>query len=564
MKKVKHSYFKDDIRKMLFLYAIIPVFLLTFVCLIIFLGSWKISVEKTNYRNNQEITLDLETTVTSYISIIENLVHQENIIQHDIGTSEKVNIFEEIYGIANQVDRKANLYIFDEQLQPIIQGTNTIPSYLNGKHYSEWGIYRIMNRNPDKVAIKIVKDEDSDSMQFVMGKSILDGEEKRGYVIFVLDSKQYQIPIASLETQTMITDHYGWVYATNNYNFLDNLNRFALNNDRPEGNIQYESNQYYITNSGILEEQIFIYSISPLSSQRMIFRSIFIIILLIFVMMITLIFISTKKMAASKTRDLYKVIGGFEKVKEGDLNTYLELSNQDEFSVIGEAYNIMIDSLKEQIENNKEMVRLVNASQTKQLESQFNTHFLYNTLENIRFMCKLDPDMASKMTVNLSTLLRYSISNAQEEVTVEEDALYTENYMSILKYRFNQRFHYVIDVIPEVKQLIIPKLIMQPLIENSIKYGFEEREHLNIKVTAYLEGTNLVISCWDDGAGMDKKVLEEVRSMLRQKRNKTNHFGLFNIHRRVQLRCGENYGIQIESTQGIETYLKVILPIRYK
>ncbi len=561
MKKIKHSYFKDDIRKMLFLYAIIPVFSLTFVCLVIFWGSWKLSVEKTNHKDNQEITLDLETTVTSYISIIEKLVKQDNIMNHRISTSERVSIFEEIYGTANQLDRKANLYVFDEQLQPFIQGTNIIPSYL--KSYGDWGIYRIMNQNPDKIAIKIVEDSDSDSMHLVIGKSILNGDEKCGYVIFVLDSKEFKVPIANLQSQIIITNNYGWVYTTNNYIFLDNLNRFALNNNKPKGNIEYKSSRYYVSYHAILEDQIFIYSISPLSNQTLVFRSIFIIITFIFVMMISLIFISTKKMALSKTKDLYKVIDGFEKVKEGDLNTYLELSNNDEFSVIAESYNIMIDSLKEQIETNKEMARLVNDSQTKQLESQFNTHFLYNTLENIRFMCKLDPDMASKMTFNLSTLLRYSISNTQEEVTVEEDAVYTENYMSILKYRFNRRFHYNIDVVSEVKELIIPKLIMQPLIENSIKYGFEGRDHLNIQISAYLEEDNLVISCWDDGVGMEEKVLEEVREILRQKRNRTNHFGLFNIHRRVQLRCGENYGVQIESNKGLGTYLKVVLPIRY-
>jgi sensor histidine kinase YesM len=306
-----------------------------------------------------------------------------------------------------------------------------------------------------------------------------------------------------------------------------------------------------------------VYSILPLSNQLLIIKYIVIILLFVFAMMILFVFISSKGMASKKTKDLYAIIDTFEKAKEGDLDTHINITSNDEFETIAEAYNQMLDSLKDQIERNKEMGKLVTFSQTKQLESQFNPHFLFNTLENIRFMCKMEPDIASKMVLNLSTLLRYSISNTQEEVTVDEDIAYTENYMSILKFRFNQRFQYSIDITPEMEECIIPKLLIQPMIENSIKYGFVGRERLVVEISGFKEDDKLVMICSDDGAGMTPEILEEIQQVLNSSTNRSSHTGLYNINRRLQLKYGEEYGIQIESEYGKGTTLKVILPIKY-
>ncbi|ROR30526.1 histidine kinase/DNA gyrase B/HSP90-like ATPase [Mobilisporobacter senegalensis] len=564
MKNNKHSYFKDDIRKMLFLYAIIPVFLLSLVCVVIFWETWHYSMEKTNKTNNKDIITDLETTILAYTEVIDELIQQENIIDGKIDVSSRVQIFERIYGISNKLDRKANLYIFDRNLNSIISATKDLPEFLDGDYFINWGVFRNMNQNPDRVALKLVEDTASDSVQLVIGKPIIRKNTIKGYVVFVLDSKQFAIKLSKFGSQTVITDEYGWVYVSNNYDFLNTLQRFDLRGQKANGNIENEVGKYFITSNSILDNRIHIYSISSRSNIASIFKYIIVILIFVFVMITLLVFISTKKMAASKTKDLYKIIRAFEKVKEGNLDTYIEISGNDEFKIIGESYNLMLDSLKEQIENNKEMGKLVSSSQSKQLESQFNPHFLYNTLENIRFMCKLDSTLASDMIFSLSTLLRYSISNTREEVTVKEDVHYTENYMSILKYRFNRRFHYTMDIPSDVMSCIIPKLILQPLIENSIKYGFEGKEQLTVKISAYMEGNNLIMTCWDDGSGMSEKELEEMKQLLLQKTNKSNHFGLFNIHRRVQLKYGDEYGIQIESKQGTGTYLKVVMPIKYE
>lgn len=175
----------------------------------------------------------------------------------------------------------------------------------------------------------------------------------------------------------------------------------------------------------------------------------------------------------------------------------------------------------------------------------------------------MEPDIASKMVINLSTLLRYSISNTQEEVTIREDVAYTENYLSILKFRFNKRFHYSIDIAPEIEECIVPKLLIQPMIENSIKYGFAGREHLAVEINGYKEKDRLIMICSDDGAGMTPEMLAEIQQVLNSNVNHSSHTGLFNVNRRLQLKYGEEYGIHMESELDKGTTLKVTLPISY-
>ena len=563
MRNKKHSYYKDDMRRILLLYAIVPVALLTLVCLFLFWGTWRYSLEKNNRNDNTRIAADVETTVAAYIKLAEEFAQQSNILSSDLDVGKRVEIFEKIYKISNELDRKAYLYVFDRNFLPVISSTKTVPEYLDGNYYANWGIFRIMNQAPQDAALKLVADDTTDSEELVIGKAIVNGGEIEGYVIFALDSRQYQKQIADQESQTVITDENGGVFLNNNYSFLNNLNRFALSGQTTTGNIENDYGKYYVTSTSLFNNRIYIYSLSPLSSQTTVFLSIFLILFFVFFMMILAVFISTKKMAAKKTRDLYTIIEAFEKVKKGNLDTYVDISSNDELAVIGESYNVMISSLNEQKDRNKEMGLLVTDSQTKQLESQFDPHFLFNTLENIRFMCKLDPQSASKMIFNLATLLRYSISNTQEEVSVKDDIFYTKNYMSILKYRFNDHFHYKIDLPEELQKCIIPKLIVQPMIENSIKYGFVGKENLSIRISGYIEDGKLVLICTDDGAGIKAEDLTEIRQIMMQNTNMSSHSGLYNIHRRVQLRYGGEYGIHIDSVQGHGTSIKVVLPAKY-
>lgn len=559
MGKVKHSYFKD-IRKMFFLYAMVPVALLTVVGLTASWFVWKHDLERTTQSDNAKMADILETAVTSYSSVIEK-VAKERYVLDGMTVDQRVSIFREIYDISNKLDRRGYLYVFDRHMESVVSGTSEIPNYLDMGNYLDWGIFRSMRSDPGKVQLKVVRDENSDSMKLILGKAMVFDGEVQGFVTFVMDSMQFGMDIARLESQTVIADEYGWVLAGSNYSLLDSMERFIINPD-PKGIHEDETDRYYILSQKILDGRLVVHSIFSMGNQTRFFQSIAALISFIFIMLIAFVYISTKNMAAKKTRDLYTIIGAMEQVQVGDLDSHIDSVVSDEFKVISDSYNIMVDSLKEQIEKNKEMGKLVAVSQSRQLQSQFNPHFLFNTLENIRFMSKLDPDSASRMILNLSTLLRYSIDTIEETVTFEKDAAYTENYMNILKARFNERFSYTIDISDEAKVCIIPKLIIQPMIENAVKYGFGGRDCLDVTIKGEVADGLLKITCGDNGTGMDTESLTAVRRLLEQQTNRSGHSGLYNIHRRIQLTYGMEYGVEIFSEKEKGTLLRVILPAR--
>lgn len=559
MGKVKHSYFKD-IRKMFFLYAMVPVALLTVLGLAASWLVWKHDLERTTLSDNAKMSASLEKAVNSYSAVIEKISEERHVLD-GMTVDQRVSIFREIYDISNSLDRRGYLYVFDRHMDSVVSGTSEIPNYLDMGTYLDWGIFRSMRGEPDKVQLKVVRDENSDTTKLILGKAMVFDGEVQGFVTFVMDSMQFGMDIARLKSQTVISDEYGWVLTGNNYSLLDSMDRFIIEPD-PEGLYENENDKYYIASKGILEGRLAVHSISPMGSQIRFFESIGALISLIFIMLIAFVYISTKNMAAKKTRDLYTIIGAMEQVQGGDLDSHIDSVISDEFKVISDSYNIMVDSLKEQIEKNKEMGKLVALSQSQQLQSQFNPHFLFNTLENIRFLTKLDPDSASKMILNLSTLLRYSIDTIEETVPFEKDAAYTENYMSILKARFNDRFRYTMDISEEAKGCVIPKLIIQPMIENAVKYGFGGRDCLEVKIKGEVTDGLLKITCEDNGTGMDRENLTAVRGLLAQQTNRSGHSGLYNIHRRIQLSYGTDYGVEIFSEREKGTMLRIILPAR--
>ena len=360
MKKKKQSYFKEDIRKMLLLNSIIPVVILTIFGLLIFWGVMRYTVEKSTKHDNKIVLSEIESTVNAYIDLIHILEQQDTLYEEEIDVNKRVKIFESIYDVSNRIKKKANIYIFDENIEPIISGTKILPDFLDGRYAGNWGVFRIMKQNPYQVSIKLLKETDSEDMQMVIGKALLSQGQIHGYVIFVIDNRQFRNVIANCDSQTVITDAKGYIYAANNFNFLDTLDRFNLNLEHTSNEVDTPTGKYFITYNKIINEQIYIYSITSLNSLIVKLKYVVFVLLIVFSMMIFLAFLSSKKIAIKKTKDLYIILETFEKAKEGDLDTQIEIFSNDEFEIIAESYNQMVVSLKEQIERNKESYYITN------------------------------------------------------------------------------------------------------------------------------------------------------------------------------------------------------------
>uniref|UniRef100_UPI00262F8850 sensor histidine kinase n=1 Tax=uncultured Cetobacterium sp. TaxID=527638 RepID=UPI00262F8850 len=281
--------------------------------------------------------------------------------------------------------------------------------------------------------------------------------------------------------------------------------------------------------------------------------------IIIFIFLITCMFLTITYFINKKLAVIDKIIGAIKNIGKGELNNFLEVETNDEFRIIATSYNKMLLDIKNLIEiNKKEFENSINL-EIKQLESQFNPHFLFNTLEMLKYTIKKDTKMSNKIILNISSILRFSIDNKKTIVTLNENIKFIESYLEIQKYRFGDDFSYIIDIEEDLGREKIPKLIFQPIVENSIKYGFSSKEKLHIDIRGKLQNNSLVIYFLDNGDGLSKEELIEIRKNLK-KDNITNHIGLYNVNRRIKLYYGEKYGIKILSKKGRGTLVKIVLP----
>ncbi len=239
---------------------------------------------------------------------------------------------------------------------------------------------------------------------------------------------------------------------------------------------------------------------------------------------------------------------------------------KDEYSFI--IHNI----LKTFIEQNYLKVQLSERKYKHQvmellaLQSQVNPHFLFNTLKTIYWKsCNFTgkPNEISDMVENLENILYYSLNNPVKSVTVEEEVKNTMSYIEIQKVRYKDKFDVKWEFSDEVKNLEVVKLLLQPLIENSIYHGIKEKEGKSyIKIRFDNTDDQLRISVIDNGLGISHDKLIQIRRNLNEEGDFSEHIGLFNTNKRLKLAYGEQYGISIRSKPGSGTVIYIRIPLR--
>lgn len=245
--------------------------------------------------------------------------------------------------------------------------------------------------------------------------------------------------------------------------------------------------------------------------------------------------------------------------------------------------SVMIKKLQTVIErysNNKIRENLAEVfdkqAELTALQSQINPHFLYNTLESIRGQALIDDnDEIAKMVEALSSFFRYSISRRGDLVTLRDELTNIKNYMTIQQYRFNNRFVlkiYIDEEDEKAYDFFMPKLILQPIIENAIFHGLEECiDQGVISIELIVTEYNMILTVSDNGTGMDRTTLKILNDKIHsanqfvqtstEKKGKHSGIALMNIQRRIRLLFGEDYGLTVYSTLGQGTDVEVILPI---
>lgn len=384
--------------------------------------------------------------------------------------------------------------------------------------------------------------------------------------------------VAGLEEITESEDNRARLDSVNKY--LSNLQIYV---DRIEENLQKES--HYEDNMEIWENDVQIvtslvgdtmsqyiyYEVRGIQQSRAAYQTFFMNLvrfsLLGMGLLLLLVIILSYYIPRSITMPITRISRVTNQVAKGNLSVRAAAESGAEARMLSDSLNAMIDKINELLDQvTTEQIRLRKA-EFELLQAQINPHFLYNTLDTIVWLAEAgDQKRVVSMVGNLSDFFRTSLNQGKDIISIREELAHVRSYLEIQQVRYQDILRYEITVPEDLYEYKIPKITIQPLVENALYHGIKnKRGQGTITITGERSENGFVLYVRDNGIGMTQERLNEVRAGI-QKLSYTGKeiYGLYNVNERIRLNFGETYGISIESTYGEGTCVSISLPDQWK
>ena len=264
---------------------------------------------------------------------------------------------------------------------------------------------------------------------------------------------------------------------------------------------------------------------------------------------------------------IFSMLGLIHSVEKGDLTHRIKVTTEDELGVLGNHLNEMVTNLGSLLEENYEKQQELALKEKEKetmrylvLQSQINPHFFFNSLNNIKWLAQINRDKQVADSISsLGRLLEASIRNLEDEIPLNQEIDYLKDYLEIMELSRPGKFQTSYQIDPSAGVCLVPKLILQPLVENAIIHGLDGSNELGqIKIAAYRKEAKLLIEVCDNGIGFDR---QQINRLLTQK-IRMNRMGIGNTDQRIKLNYGEEYGLKFLEVQPQGTCVIVTLPIR--
>ena len=269
-------------------------------------------------------------------------------------------------------------------------------------------------------------------------------------------------------------------------------------------------------------------------------------------------------------RQFYVIMDGIRKIQAGDLNVRIEERSNDEMGELSTQLNKMLDRIRDLMEENLSRELLVKNSEIRVLQNQISAHFIYNVLESIKMMAEIDEEYEiSDAITSLGKLVRYSMKGVARNVVLRDELEYSKNYMVLINLRFDYDIYLSTNIPEELLDQEIPKMSLQPIVENAIMHGIEQMaEDTNIYIKGIIEDNICMIQVTDAGVGMSEEEVEALRQKIKGDMEvsggKGHGIGLKNVQDRITMAFGAGYGLEIDSMLGCYTKVTMRLPRKNK
>lgn len=260
------------------------------------------------------------------------------------------------------------------------------------------------------------------------------------------------------------------------------------------------------------------------------------------------------------TRPVYDLTKKVDRISNGDWSVTCKVESKDEVGRLSQNFNIMVRKIRNLLQQVKEEQERKRETELSLFQMQIKPHFLYNTLDLIYVCCEMDEtETGGKIAKSLADYYRICLSGGQEVISVGEEIRNIENYLYIQKERYMDILKYKIEIPEECLKCRIPKLTLQPLVENAIYHGLKESDGEGmIFIYGKFQADNLILTVEDDGVGMSP---EHFYTLLHEgTKDGKKHFGIKNVDERLRLYFGEGYGLGIDEHIANGTGIKIIIP----
>ncbi|MBQ6812416.1 MAG: histidine kinase [Agathobacter sp.] len=322
---------------------------------------------------------------------------------------------------------------------------------------------------------------------------------------------------------------------------------------------RYKGEKYLFARSEITEYGWNVIGVTNLNKYNVDMQKIMQIVILIgfliAILMGTMIYAATTLI----TKPLLKLKKGAEEIATGNLNVHFNFHTQDEIGKLGNIFNIMTLKIRELLKRVDEEARKKREYELALLHEQIKPHFLYNTLDIIIVLIEMKREWeAAHVVKKLAAYYKNSLSSSEEIISLETEIQIIEDYLELQNIRYGGKFSYDIVIDAEAKKECIPRLTLQPLVENAIYHGLKYKENWGtIRVYVHYLGEKIQIKVMDDGIGIPDEKLNEIRSFAEKVEK---HFGLYSVHHRLLLYYGEEVLFNINSKYEEGTCITIEVP----
>ena len=286
--------------------------------------------------------------------------------------------------------------------------------------------------------------------------------------------------------------------------------------------------------------------------------------LLIYIAFLLIAFIIASRLSHSMTRRLSLVVNQMAKVRFEPPVQLKDADSQDEIGELIDTYNYMSRKIQQLMDDQAKAAENLRIAEFDSLQAQINPHFLYNTMDMISWLAQQGKsDEVTEVVRRLSRFYRLTLSRKRELSTISDEAEHVTIYIELQNMRFNNGIDFIMDIPDYLMEYSMPKLIFQPLVENSIIHGIMEKEEKtgSIVLTGWMEDEDIVLLLSDDGVGIDPDILPKfLDGTFHNPQSKGSNVAVYNTHRRLQILYGERYGLSFSSTKGQGTEVQIRIP----